>query len=163
GPAELFTDTLSTIRALPLPKARAEKLTTRLLQISSDGRVSKGLRLNILAAVPGGLPEVPPSTFDFLRGQLDPEQAAATRTLAADVLAKAKLTPDQLVTLTESVKAAGPLELDRLLDAFASSTDERVGKSLIAALMASPARSSLRIDVLRPRFARCGAAVQKQA
>src|SRR5262249_38062806 len=60
-------------------------------------------------------------------------------------------------------KAAGPLELDRLLDAFASSTDERVGKSLVAALMASPARSSLRIDVLRPRFSKCGAAVQKQA
>ena len=37
---------------------------------------------------------------------------------AADVLSRAKLTPSQLDALADSLKSAGPLEVDRLLTAF---------------------------------------------
>jgi putative heme-binding domain-containing protein len=53
--------------------------------------------------------------------------------------------------------------VDRLLEAFAQSADEKVGRSLIAALQASPIRSSLRVDMLKPRLTKFGPDVQKQA
>ncbi len=160
---ELTTEALATVRALPIPKPRAEKLTACLLEIAADTSSPPNIRLAALAAVPGGLPEVKPQLFDFLRARLSPDEAVSTRTQAAEVLAKSKLTTDQLITLTESVKTAGPLELDRLLEAFPQSTDERVGRGLVAALQSSTARASLRRETLAPKLAKFGPAVQKQA
>src|SRR5205823_574111 len=57
----------------------------------------------------------------------------------------------------------GPLELGRLLDAFSQSPDEGVGRRLVAALKVSPARASLRVGTLKPRLARFGPAVLRQA
>jgi putative heme-binding domain-containing protein len=101
--------------------------------------------------------------FAFLRAQLDSDRPVATRTVAADVLARAKLDSEQLVALTETLKTVGPMELDRLLDAFAASADEKVGRGLVAALKASPVRSSLRVEALKPRLAKFGPKVQPQA
>jgi putative heme-binding domain-containing protein len=94
---------------------------------------------------------------------LDANQPVATRSTAADVLSRAKLDADQLVGLAGCLKTVGPMELDRLLEPFAHSTDERVGQSLVAALKTSPVRSSLRVDALRLRLAKYGPSVQAQA
>src|SRR5262249_40571839 len=115
GDRELLPEALATARALPIAAPKAEKLTTRLLEIAGDAKAPASVRLAAVAAVPGGLPSADAAALDFLRTQLDPGQPVSTRTLAADVLAKAKLTPDQLVALADPVKAAGPLELDRVL------------------------------------------------
>jgi putative heme-binding domain-containing protein len=163
GDAELVREAVATVRALRIPRPRADKLVARLHKIAGDTEEPAAVRLGALAAVPGGPGEVDGSAFDFLRSQLAPDQPVATRTLAADVLSRAKLNAEQLVALTESVKAAGPLEADRLIDAFAQSSDERVGKDLVAALKASPARASLRVEALKPRLAKFGPAVQKDA
>ncbi len=45
-----------------------------------------------------------PALFSFLLGQLDREQPASTRTAAADVLARAKLTTTQLGALADVLK-----------------------------------------------------------
>jgi putative heme-binding domain-containing protein len=50
-----------------------------------------------------------------------------------------------------------------VLEAFAQSGNETVGRGLVAALKASPARSGLREDAVRPRLAKYGAVVQKDA
>ena len=112
------------------------------MKIGNDAGVPATVRLNALAAVPGGLVAIPPSLFTFLRARLDPEEPVVNRGLAADVLSRAKLSSEQLVGLAESVKVVGPMELDRLLEAFAQSSDERVGLLLVSALRASPARSA---------------------
>src|SRR6202035_2018861 len=116
-----------------------------------------------LAAVPGGLARVEPSLFDFLRAHLAPEQAVKMRSTAVEVLTHAKLSSEQLMALTESLKTIGPMEIDRVLETFAQSADEQVGRNLIAALQASSARSSLRVDALKPRLTKFGVNVQKQA
>jgi putative heme-binding domain-containing protein len=85
------------------------------------------------------------------------------RNLAADVLARAKLTQPQLLTLAGTLKSVGPMELDRLLQAFATSTDEAVGLQLIAALNTAPARSALPVATLRQRLAKFGPRVQQEA
>jgi putative heme-binding domain-containing protein len=109
------------------------------------------------------LSSVPAPLFDFLCGNLDRERSVALRGSAADVLAKAKLSPDQLVTLTQSFKSAAPLEVNRLLDAYATSSEDRVGEALVTALKSPAVRSSLREDTLKPRLAKFGPKVQKEA
>jgi putative membrane-bound dehydrogenase-like protein len=163
GDAVLVREAAATARALASPKRRPPDLTAALLAVGQNAAAPADVRLTALAAVSGGLTEVPPPLFAFLRGHLHPEQPVATRTLAADVLAHAKLNSSQLLAVTASLQEVGPMEVDRLLDAFAQSTDDKVGQSLLAALKAAPARSSLRAGALRPRLAKYSAAVQRQA
>jgi putative membrane-bound dehydrogenase-like protein len=160
---ESIRQAVGTARALAVPKGRAAPLAARLLQIAKDTAAPTDVRLTALAAVPGGPGEVEASLFDFVRGQLDREQPVANRSVAADVLARAHLNAGQLVALAESLKGVGPLEVERLLDAFGQSSDEHVGQTLVAALKASAARSGLRVGALKPRLAKFSASVHKQA
>src|SRR5262249_47204597 len=121
------------------------------------------VRLTALAAVPGGLERVDAAAFAFLRTHLGADQPVPVRSAAADVLSHAKLSGEQLLALADALKAAGPMELDRMLEAFAKSTDEKIGLRLLESLSAAPALTSLRADALRQHLAKYGPAVQKQA
>jgi putative heme-binding domain-containing protein len=146
-----------------MPKQRPEEIVAGLLKLGNDEKASAGVRLNGLAAVPGGIGKVEPALFTFLRAQLDPDQPVVTRALAADILSRARLTSEQLVMLTDSFKTIGPMEVDRVLEAFAQSGDETVGRSLIVALKAAPVRPALRVEMLKPRLAKFGPPVQQLA
>jgi putative membrane-bound dehydrogenase-like protein len=161
--ADLKSEAVAAVSRLRIAANQSAALTAALLKIGSDPRTEAKLRLSALAAVPRGLAKVEPSLFDFLRSHLDAEQPVAVRASAAEVLAKAKLDPQQLMVLAETLKSVGPLEVDRLLDAFTSSTDEKAGLALVSALKASSSRSSLRAETIKPRLAKYGAAVQRQA
>jgi putative membrane-bound dehydrogenase-like protein len=163
GDVELVREAVTTARALAVPKRNSGKLATALLRVADDDKAPPSVRLGALAAVPGGLAEVKPATFDFLLARLDREQPVADRGAAVDVLARAKLTPDQLTALTAAFAKVAPTEADRLLEAFAQSSDETVGETLIAALKKAPARSSLRPEFIKPRLAKFGPKVQKEA
>jgi putative heme-binding domain-containing protein len=161
--AELIGEVLATARSLRLSKPQNEKLTATLLSVAGRGELPVPVRLNALAALPGGPPRVEPDLFNVLLKELDPEQPVGQRSLAADVLGRSRLSSDQLSVLADVLKKAGPLELDRLLDAFNNCSEDAVGEKLIAALKVSPARSSLRIDTLKQRLAKFGPSMQKQA
>jgi putative heme-binding domain-containing protein len=133
------------------------------LKIGRDGGVPVNVRLTALAAVPVGLSPVEPSLFDLLRSHLDREEAVANRTLAADVLSRAMLSAELLRVLTESLKTTGPMEVDRLLEAYTKSTDDKVGLGLIAALKASPLRTGLRVEQVKTRLVKYSPAVQQEA
>ena len=156
----LVRQAIAVVRALPVAAADVEEVRSALLKAASR---SPDARLEALAAVPGGLGDVEPTVFTFLTDRLGPDQPVAVRIGAADVLSRAKLDPEQLIALTEAIKTAGPLELDRLLGAFAASTGEETGQKLVAALAASPARSALRVETLKPRLAQFGPSVRKAA
>ncbi len=95
--------------------------------------------------------------------QIGPERPVAARTTAADVLARARLTPGQLDRLAVAIESAGPLEADRLLSAFEQSTDEALGLKLVDAASRSRALPSLRIDSLKAHLAKYGPAVRSRA
>jgi putative membrane-bound dehydrogenase-like protein len=158
----LTGEAVATARAIVGPKQRSEKLTAALLRVANNDEPPQ-LRLRALAAVPGGLVEVKPDLFAFLLAHADRERTVAERSLAADVLSHAILSGDQLLALADALKDAGPMEVDRLLEAFKQSTDERVGLRVLAALDASPIRSSLRIDMIKPRLEKYSPAVQRKA
>jgi putative heme-binding domain-containing protein len=161
--ADLQSEAIAAIRHLRIPRKASAPLAAALLKIGNDSKGATILRVSALAAVPGGLARIEPSLFDFLRSHLDAEQPVAVRAAAVEVLAKANLDSEQYLALAETLKSAGPLEVDRLLDAFASSTDEKVGLALVSALKDSTVRSSLRVETLKPRLAKYNASVQQKA
>ncbi len=159
---ELIPLAVAAARALPLAQVHAGQLSTPLLRIASDSRNSDALRLNAMAAVPGGLNKPDEALFAFLLAKLPRTETVASRTTAADVLAKAKLAPEQLGRLAETLRSAGPVEIDRLLAAFEQSKDEPLGLKLLTALSVSPALSSLRADSVKSHLAKYPAPVQKE-
>lgn len=160
GDADLLRAALTTARALPLRREKA--LVERLLSLAGSDKLPADLRLAALAAVPGGLTEVVPDTFRLLVGKIDREQPVVERALAVEALTKARLSVEQQLALGDAVKTAGPMELDRLLDVFAKTTDPKVGLHLLRALKSAPSRSSLRVDGLKTRLAKYNAVVQKE-
>ena len=85
-----------------------------------------------------------------------------TRSSAASVLTRAKLKEDQLLSLADTLKSAGPLEMMKLLAAFEHSTNEAVGLKLVAALKESKGLASLRPDAFKIVLAKYPASVQQQ-
>jgi putative membrane-bound dehydrogenase-like protein len=160
---KLVAAAVTTVRAFHVPKAQTASVAAALIKIGRNTGMPLAVRLSALAAVPGGLAPVEPALFTLLRDNLAADQAVSVRSAAVDVLSHAKLSSEQLLALTESLKAVGPTEVDRLLQAFAQSADEKVGLALIAALKASPARASLGVGSVKPNLAKFGEPVQKQA
>ncbi|APW61961.1 PVC-type heme-binding CxxCH protein [Paludisphaera borealis] len=164
GPdADLARQAVSTARALAVPADKGAALTAPLLAIAGRESAPADARLEALAAVPGGLPKIDPPAFAFLLGRLDPANSVATRVLAAEVITMAKLDASQLGALAESLRKAGPLEVDRLLAAFDAATDDALGVRLVKTLGESSAIGSLRIDALKLHLAKFGPETRKAA
>lgn len=150
---------IATVRALGLPRDRVGEVGARLVAIATTAEAPDSLKVEALAAVPGGLPELQPEIFDTLLEQLDAERPVSARLAAADVLGKAGLTRGQLRTLADRLASAGPLEIDRLLAAFDGADDPEVGMALVGALRESPALPALRVETLGPKLERFGDAL----
>lgn len=156
---------VAAVRSLPIAPGsdEARALSSRLLAIADDDGNPAPLRLQALAAVPGGLDRSGPRTFDFLVEQVGPERPVADRTTAADVLARARLSLSQLDRLAGTLAAAGPVEVDRLLAAFEQANGEALGLKLVDALAGSRALGGLRIDALKAHLAKYPASVRARA
>jgi len=162
---EIINQAVSVVRAAPAPKVMPPSLQDALLHAGRDAAQPLETRLAALAAlaaVPDGLAKVDDDIFDAVRKSVEPGQPAAVRAAAAAVAEKAKFTPEQLVALAGSLRTAGPLDLPRLLRAFANGSDESAGLTMVSALRDSTSRASLRADVLRPILAKYSAAVQNE-
>jgi putative heme-binding domain-containing protein len=153
---------LSAARSLPIQKTQAGKLTTALLRLAGDSIEKPEIRLSALAAVPGGLTAVTDSQFDLSCSCLKKDHPVSSRLLAADVLARARLNNEQLLALTEQFKAIGPMEAERLVEAFAQCSDEKVGKELASCLKTAPALAGMRADTLKRAFGKFGSGLQPE-
>jgi putative heme-binding domain-containing protein len=161
--AETVRLAVTAARSLPMPKERPEKLAQALLRVGTDGKQPEPVRLAALAAVPGGVMQVSPDLFAFVVRHLDREQPVATRSVAAETLSRAKLTPEQLIALTAVLKTTGPMEINRLLDAYTRTTDDKVGLALLAALNAPEVRAALRSQTVRQCLEKYGPKVKTEA
>jgi putative heme-binding domain-containing protein len=159
---EELQQAISTVRALNVPKANAIALAEVLTKLAARNSLPTQLRLDAIAAARSSLWSLDSQSFVFVRGQLQADRPIAARTTAAEILSNSKLSTSQLLSLCDAVKTAGPLEVERLLDAFAESNDEAVGLALVSALKANTS-GGLRVAALRPRLAKFGPAVQKPA
>ncbi|MEX2027379.1 MAG: hypothetical protein WEH44_08760, partial [Pirellulaceae bacterium] len=160
-PAALSADAVAAVRQLLNAKTRHAGLSAELEKLARDSARPIELRLSALAAIPGGLAAVDESLWRLLQGGL--KDSVAARAAAADAIAAATLSADQLRDLLAHVEAAGPLEVDKLLAAFEKQPDEALGLALVATLKKSPSLTSLRIDLIKTHLAKFTPAVHKAA
>jgi putative heme-binding domain-containing protein len=161
--ADLVKHAIDTARMWRDPKQKGQKLAAPLSAVGNNANAPVAVRLSALAAVPSGLAKVEPAQLELLLNHLGPEQPVALRSAAADVLGRAKLDKEQLRLLIPCLKTIGPMELDRVLEPVAGSSDEALGMELIGALQTASSKSSLRVATLKPRLAKFGPTVQRQA
>ena len=73
-------------------------------------------------------------TFTFMQSQLKEHRPPLLRLSAAKGLSQARLNDAQLLRLTSSIAAAGPLDLPPLLSAFEKNSSPEIGQALVTAL-----------------------------
>ena len=176
--AELLRHALAALRTLPIARpsspARSDSsanpaapeshdFAPSLLEVARNAALPEDVRLQAVAALPGGIEQPAPALLEFLCGALDPSKPPLDRGAAAAALGRAKLNEAQLLILAHSLKSAGPMELTKLLGAFDVMTNEVVGLAFVNGLKTSPALASLRAEVLKPLLAKFPESVQAQA
>jgi putative heme-binding domain-containing protein len=154
--AKLAAEVIRSTKSLPIKPEQAAQLTPKLFVVASNPALNYELRLSALAMVPGGLKQPSETVFSFLAEQARPDQPVTSRAAAADILAKAQLTPEQLLAVAEMLRSATPVELERLLAAVTQSTDKQLGLKAIGALGECAALRSLRPETLGPILKKFG-------
>jgi putative membrane-bound dehydrogenase-like protein len=162
GEAEILRATVAMTRQLPAPKSGGKEFAEALERVGRAGKLPADIRLEALAAVPGGLSEVEPGLFDFLLANLAPTQPVPARNSAASAIVRARLNEAQLTALADALKGIGPLEVPKVLPAFERSPSETLGLRLLSALKESKGAAALRGEVLRPRLTNFPAVVQQK-
>lgn len=159
SPAAIITAAVGTARRLPLPKQGHAELTAALNATGRRADLPPGVRLESLSAspAPGAIDD---TLFQLLVASLPPNQPLNLRTSAAEILARAPLTAEQLPRLADTIGQAGPLEVPRLLPAFTRASDEITGTRLVAALKISPGLRGLRPAQLQTALAKFPAPVR---
>jgi putative membrane-bound dehydrogenase-like protein len=164
GGKELVAEAIAAVRAVPASKEKSAELSEALLKIARDKSQPDDLRLNALAALPN-VANIGPVLFEFLIANLDSAKPVLTRSAATSVLTRGKLSQEQLLALSDSLKMVGPMETMKLLSAFEkpSATNEIVGSKLIGALKEAKTINTLRVERLKPLFEKYPASIQSEA
>jgi putative heme-binding domain-containing protein len=153
---------ISVARSIPVAKDARSPLQSSLLRVARDGARPIETRVDAVAAMQDPLIASQPEVFDLLKSALEPTQSVAVRSTAAALLEKSTLDRSQLMSLTSSLSNAGPLELPRLLRAYAGSNEEAIGLAMINALKQSKVKTSVRGDALRPVLSKYPESVRKE-
>jgi putative heme-binding domain-containing protein len=159
--AELVQGAAGVAGAASVKGNVGEILQGELLRVAAKQQFPPVTRLEALNAAAGTT--LDGDLFGFVRANLAPNVALNLRTLAVSVIGKAKLTDDQLVELADVLKAAGPLEIGRLVDAFEKSSSERVGHALLTNLRDARGLSGVHPDRLKQVLAKYPDNVRDQA
>jgi putative membrane-bound dehydrogenase-like protein len=127
------------LRALKLVRAlQLGGLGDRIEAIASSAASPADVRSTALAVLVRRQPALGDSALKFLLSQLSSHDAAA-RLSASQVIGRAKLTNEQLVSLAlHSLPQADALILPSLLETFRNSASDETGKAMVSALLKSP-------------------------
>lgn len=161
---ETVKSAITVLRAVPPTAAQhadiagaAVKYRARL-KIDTPAELDYALR----AAAPPGT-ALPDENALLVIRDTHTDATGPTRAAAADLLTRAKLSADALDRLANALAAANPLELPKLLGAFAQSTDENVGLAFVRALRAAKVRPLIRVEMVKPILDKYPKAVRDEA
>ncbi len=161
---EVVRDAILVLRAVPPDAADFRDIVAR---VSNDRErlnipISKELSYALQAAGPVGR-ELAPGSAAAVIADLHRDRPGAVRAAAADWLARVALANESLVALAAALKTLNPLELPKLIGAFAKSTDEAVGLALVAALRDPAVRPGVRAETVKPILDKYPKAVKDEA
>jgi putative heme-binding domain-containing protein len=159
------------------PASKPELLTAAVHAAShgqSNSGVAKGLhsvavnpgnstelRLTALETLPPG--ELTSNEFDFLKRRLEASSPPNQRSMAAETIAKSKLTEAQKSEIAILVAVASPLELTKLLGTFDAGGSDALGQSLLDSLEKSASARSLVPSQVTSHFSKFSEAIQVSA
>jgi len=149
-------------RAQP-EKGAGPELNAALLLAARNRSHPADLRVEAVAATKGDIRGLEPEVVDLLRAGLAPENPVNVRLAASETLARAKLDDSQLLGLAGSLRTAGPLEIGKVLTAFAESSSEPLGLAVVAALKESAGLSAIPPGTLKQGLAKFPGGVQDAA
>lgn len=122
---------------------------TTLQRIAGDGMRSLTVRSEAVTALGTQAAPLDDGVFGALVTALvAPERSSDEKATLGRALGNGPLNDDQLLKLTRSLDAAGPLVAPVMLKAWGRSTSPAVGQALIAALLKSEAATSISADEL---------------
>ncbi|MCZ6792248.1 MAG: HEAT repeat domain-containing protein [Planctomycetota bacterium] len=157
----LVEEAVATARRLKVPESGAAEMSAALLGLAGDEKRPEALRLEALAALPGR-PRLDGRLFRFLIERLDSSRPVRVRLGAAGVLGRSRLGPEQLLALSEGLKNADALVLNRLIAALEKISDEALGLAFVKALEEAPGAAGLHPAPLRAWLEKAPPAVRRR-
>jgi putative heme-binding domain-containing protein len=130
----------------------APEFESALKEFAADDQRSLSLRLKALNASTRPGASLTAETSQMLLRTLTDQNSTPARLEAARILARAKLTRDQLLALAPTLSALGPMELRVVASVIRSAPDAEIGKAFAAALTKSVALASLQESEIRTLF-----------
>jgi putative membrane-bound dehydrogenase-like protein len=149
GSDDVVRDAIAVLRAVP-PSAdtfasiavEAEKNRLKLAQ-----PFPRDLAFALRSTAPVGTPQ--DDIAELIAG-VHRDQPGPVRGAAADVLARAALSPQSLIELAVALKTVNPIEMPKVLQAFTRSTDAGVGAAMVKSLRDPTVRTTIRAEVVKP-------------
>ncbi len=158
---ELVQQAAAVAGAVTFQEAANRPLREQLAQVANNAGLPPAARLEALSAVAGG--GLTPDLFAFVRSNLAPEKAMNLRAGATAILARTKLSDEQLAALAPELKGCGPLEIAKLVDLYEKSSNEAAGSALVANLTGARSLSGVQADRLKQVLAKYPESVKAQA
>ena len=144
-------DAISVLRAVPTTEAESAYIVAKVEGFR--GRISAPLAKELLyslhAAAPPGT-RLPANLVSEVISDIHRDRLSVVRAAAADLLTRTTLPAEALIILAKVLETANPVEVGKILPAFAKSTDEKIGRSLIEALSAPALRNVVRTEAIKP-------------
>jgi len=159
---DLLAPAVATARELPLPEEAHQDLDAALLALADDSqtKITEETRVQALSIISARLSQLSSTQFDLLLDSFSDDAPITMRHAAAEAIAGAHLSSDQLRHVCELTEMASPLEVNRLLEPFIHSGEDQLGLQLISSLKRSLALPALRIEILREKLTNYGPTVQ---
>jgi putative heme-binding domain-containing protein len=134
-----------------------------LLELARASNRPAEVRAGALAVAAPFIEHLEESLFEFAVSCLQKEKVALLRSTAADALGHCRLDDAQLRELASHIADAGPMEVPKLVPAFANSKSGEVGRALVEALVSLHGVNGLRPETLVPVLAGYPGEVRRQA
>ncbi|MEX2187935.1 MAG: PVC-type heme-binding CxxCH protein [Pirellulales bacterium] len=141
---------VDVLRGQSMSKEQAAKAKELLVALGVDERQSVEIRLRAFEAIPGAIDELSAAEFDFLRARLGKNEATLARSSAVAILARSRLSGQQLSATAGAFAALGPFDIARLLPLYEQAADEKVIAEAVVALESASGAAQLSAAALRP-------------
>lgn len=136
----------------------------RLEAIGNDPADPLPVRIAAWQALARGNSPLPDAGFRLLLDQLEPTAASADRLAAASILARARLSVDQLRALAmQKLARLHPLDLPVVVEAFGNTRNEAVGLALLEGLAEPSVTQFITLEQFDSVLRRYGENVQREA
>jgi putative membrane-bound dehydrogenase-like protein len=147
---QFVAESVEVLRGQAADKKAAAQISELLRSVGENGKNSSEIRLRAFDSLSGEIDNLSPTAFEFVIARLGKDEATLARSSAVAIVARCKLTSEQLATLAEMFTTLGPFDIARLLPLYEKSKDEPAVAASLAAIESSPGAGELSAAALRP-------------